>query len=148
MVKLGYQVNNCSDLVMWVINSLGSEIVLTLIIFGTVLALYWLYSLLRCVDDGCQRSSRALKSISKSVYMKVQSRFFPQTIRRRSICARSSPGSSSNLVSRCFDRPKLSYTLSYSSIFYTQHNNPSLRLRNHLSYPTQRFTPFRTDPWT
>ena len=105
MVKLGYQVNNCSDLETWVINSLGSEIVLTLIILGTVLALYWLYSFLRCVDDGCQRSSRALKSIGRSVYMKVRSRFFPQTVRRRLIRARSFPGSSSDSVSRCFDRP-------------------------------------------
>ena len=105
MVKLGYQVNNCSDLVTWITNSLGSEIVLILITLGTVLALYWLYSLLRCVDDGCRKSSRILKSMSKSIYLRARSRFFPPTIRRRSTRARSFPGSSSNSVSRCFDRP-------------------------------------------
>ena len=105
MVKLGYQVNNCSDLVTWITNSLGSEIVLILITLGTVLALYWLYSLLRCVDDGCRKSSRILKSMSRSIYLRARSRFFPPTIRRRSTRARSFPGSSSNSVSRCFDRP-------------------------------------------
>ena len=46
MVKLGYQVNNYDDLVVWITYSFGPEYILILIILGAASILYLVYSLL------------------------------------------------------------------------------------------------------
>ena len=106
MVKLGYQVNNCDDLVVWITHSFGPECMLILITFGAASMLYLVYSLIRCIEYNSKRSFRFLRKLGKSTFSQIRTRFYPaSTIRRRSARSHSYPNSSSLIPNRCFDRP-------------------------------------------
>ena len=104
MVNLGYQINNCADLVSWLIHTLGAEIVLGLVVGGALLALYLLYSTTRLIDDGLRESMRIFRVLCKNAYTSIQSRVRISSTRRRSSRSRSYP-SANTRVSRCYDRP-------------------------------------------
>ena len=104
MVNLGYQINNCADLVSWLIHTLGAEAVLCLIVNGAVFLLYLLYAITRLVDDGCRSFVKIIRSLCKNICGSLHSRLRTSTVRRRSSRSRSYPSTTAR-VSRCYDRP-------------------------------------------